>query len=114
MSNPVSTAAEALSTVREEVLYEQYLRACDMTYRGTVDMFVLKAAYELGLFRHLADQPQSVEALAAATGSRLNRLVKFTDMLVEMELLAKDAEGRLTLTPFARQFFCHLTQTTKT
>jgi len=105
MSSPVPAAAEHSADVRDDALYEQYLRACDMTYRGTVDMFVLKAAYELGLFSHLAGEPQSVEALATATGSRLNRLVKFTDMLVEMELLTRDAEGRLALTPFARQFF---------
>ncbi|MGQ9897940.1 MAG: bacteriochlorophyllide d C-20 methyltransferase BchU [Acidobacteriota bacterium] len=105
MSNPLPAAAERSADVSEETLYEQYVRACDMTYRGTVDLFVLKAAYELGLFHHLAEQPQSVEALAAATGSRLNRLVKFTDMLVDMDLLAKEAEGRLALTPFARQFF---------
>ncbi len=105
MSNPPPAVAEPVPNILDDALYEQYLRACDMTYRGTVDMFVLKAAYELGLFSRLAEQPQSAEDLAAATGSRLNRLVKFADMLVEMELLAKDAQGRLTLTPFARQFF---------
>lgn len=95
----------SLSNVVNDSLYEQYQQACDMTFRNTVDIFVLKAAFELGLFRHLADGPRSIAELAELTGGRPNRLVKFTDMTVEMGLLEKTPEGALALTAFSRQFF---------
>jgi bacteriochlorophyllide d C-20 methyltransferase len=90
---------------QDDALYERYQVACDMTYRNTVDIFVLKAAYELGVFRHLASGPLNVSDLARVTESKENRLVKFTDLMIEMELLAKRDDGALELTEFARQFF---------
>ncbi len=105
---PHATAEKLESTsptVNNDALYEQYQHACDMTFRNTVDIFVLKAAFELGIFRHLAESSHSIAELAELTGGRPNRLVKFTDMMVEMNLLDKNPDGSLALSAFSRQFF---------
>lgn len=79
-------------------------RAYEMVFKGTVDFFVVKAAFDLGLFEIMTSGPQSLTALAEATGAvpmRLERLL----IVMEQIGLARAVEGGWTLTPFAEQFF---------
>ncbi len=87
---------EALSCAME--------KAYDMVFKGTVDFFVIKAAYDLDLFEAMAPGPRDVAALAEATGTVPPRLER---LLITMEQigLARAAEGAWALTPFAEQFF---------
>lgn len=85
-------------------LYCEMEKAYDMVFKGTVDFFVIKAAYELGLFEAMAGGPRALAELAEATSSVPARLER---LLITMEQvgLARTVEGGWGLTPFAEQFF---------
>ncbi|WP_205703894.1 bacteriochlorophyllide d C-20 methyltransferase BchU [Candidatus Chloroploca sp. Khr17] len=85
-------------------LYCSMERAYEMVFKGTVDFFVIKAAYDLDLFEAMASGPQEVETLANATGSVPMRLER---LLITMEQIGLTHlhEGIWALTPFAEQFF---------
>jgi bacteriochlorophyll C20 methyltransferase len=85
-------------------LYCAMEKAYDMVFKGTVDFFVIKAAYDLGLFAAMASGPRALEDLATATASVPARLER---LLITMEKvgLTRPVEGAWALTPFAEQFF---------
>ncbi|PDW04110.1 bacteriochlorophyllide d C-20 methyltransferase BchU [Candidatus Viridilinea mediisalina] len=85
-------------------LYRATERAYEMVFKGTVDFFVIKAAYDLGLFEAMASGPRALNDLAETTGSVPIRLER---LLITMEKvgLAQPVEGAWALTPFAEQFF---------
>lgn len=88
----------------DEALYCATEKAYDMVFKGTVDFFVIKAAYDLNLFEAMAEGPRPLAELAAATGTVPPRLER---LLITMEQigLARGAEGAWALTSFAEQFF---------
>lgn len=88
----------------DDALFQDMERAYEMIFKGTVDFFVVKAAFDLGLFDAMAPGPQSVAALAERTGTLPPRLER---LLITMEQvgLAQSAAGAWGLTPFAEQFF---------
>jgi bacteriochlorophyll C20 methyltransferase len=79
-------------------------RAYDMVFKGTVDFFAVKAAFDLGLFEAMSGSAHDLAALAEATGSVPARLEKFLITLKEIGLARQDA-GAWALTPLAEQFF---------
>lgn len=88
----------------DSALYCAMEKAYDMVFKGTVDFFVIKAAYDLGLFEAMAAGPRDVASLAEVTGSVPPRLER---LLITMEQvgLTKGEAGSWALTPFAEQFF---------
>ena len=85
-------------------LFQATEKAYEMVFKGTVDFFVIKAAYDLKLFDELATGPCTLGDLAEATDTVPARLEK---LLITMEQigLAQRAGATWTLTPFAIQFF---------
>lgn len=79
-------------------------RAYDMVFKGTIDFFSVKAAFDLGLFDAMSSGAQSLEAIAEGTGTQAPRLEKFLITLKEIGLVSK-VEGGWALTPFSEQFF---------
>jgi bacteriochlorophyll C20 methyltransferase len=79
-------------------------RAYDMVFKGTVDFFAIKAAFDLGLFDAMSGGVRELSALAEATGSVPPRLEKFLITLQQIGL-ARQNEAGWALTPFAEQFF---------
>lgn len=75
-----------------------------MVFKGTIDFFALKAAFDLGLFEAMRDGAHDLGTLAEATGTVGPRLEKFLITLKEIGL-TRQAEGGWVLTPFAEQFF---------
>lgn len=88
----------------DSALYCAMEKAYDMVFKGTVDFFVIKAAYDLDLFEAMAAGSRDVASLAEATGSVPPRLER---LLITMEQvgLTKSEAGSWALTPFAKQFF---------
>jgi C-20 methyltransferase BchU len=85
-------------------LYCAMEKAYDMVFKGTVDFFVIKAAYDLGLFEAMAEGSRPLGELAEATASVPARLER---LLITMEKvgLVRPSEGNWALTSFAEQFF---------
>jgi C-20 methyltransferase BchU len=79
-------------------------RAYDMVFKGTIDFFALKAAFDLGLFEAMSGGARELSALAEATGAMAPRLEKFLITLKEIGV-TRLAEDGWALTPFAEQFF---------
>jgi bacteriochlorophyll C20 methyltransferase len=79
-------------------------RAYDMVFKGTVDFFVIKAAFDLGLFTAMTAGSHSVDDLAVATNSVPARLEKFLITMEQIGLARRDGDA-WALTPFAEQFF---------
>jgi bacteriochlorophyll C20 methyltransferase len=75
-----------------------------MVFKGSVDFFAVKAAFDLGLFEAMSGSAHTLEDLAEATGSVPQRLEKFLITLKEVGL-TRPSEGTWALTPFAEQFF---------
>ncbi len=104
----VSTQYRCLPNCRcmddDSELYGAMERAYEMVFKGTVDFFVLKAAYDLGLFEAMAGGPRDLATLAEATGSVPQRLER---LLITMEQvgLSRATEGAWALTSFGEQFF---------
>jgi hypothetical protein len=65
---------------------------------------MLEAAIRHRVFDALDAGPQPLDQLAAATGTSPRGLRILTDALVAWEFLARDAQGRLTLTPESAAF----------
>lgn len=88
----------------DEALYGAMEQAYAMVFKGTVDFFVIKAAFDLSLFEAMAGGPRPLAALAEATASVPPRLER---LLITMEQigLARSGEGAWALTPLAEQFF---------
>jgi bacteriochlorophyll C20 methyltransferase len=88
----------------DTALFHQMERAYEMIFKGTVDFFVVKAAFDLDLFEAMAAGPQSLAGLAERTGTVPPRLEK---LLITMDQigLARQEGADWALTPFAVQFF---------
>ena len=65
---------------------------------GVAQTAVLCTAAQLGLADHLKDGPQSVAALAEATGTHPPTLARLMDVLVHLGLCAEPA-GQFACTP---------------
>lgn len=59
----------------------------------------IRAMATLGLADHLAAGPHTVESLARASGTHASSLARLLRALVALNLCARDAQGRVTLTP---------------
>jgi C-20 methyltransferase BchU len=101
---PLRCSPGCRCSTNDEALFAGAERAYDMVFKGTVDFFVIKAAFDLGLFDALAHGVHSLDELATATQSVPARLEKF---LITMEQigLARNESGAWGLTDFAEQFF---------
>ena len=78
--------------------------AYDMIFKGTVDFFSIKAAFDLGLFKALAAGPQDLECLAQTTRSVPKRLEKFLLGLEQCKLVERQ-DHLWALSPLSKQFF---------
>ncbi len=85
-------------------LWQGSKTAYNMVFKGSVDLFCLKAALDLKLFEVMASGPQDVAALAQATGSVPLRLNKFLTALEQIGLVSHN-QSLWQLTPLAEQFF---------
>jgi bacteriochlorophyll C20 methyltransferase len=90
--------------IDDQALHCATERAYDMIFKGPVDFFVVKAAYELGLFEALAAGPQSVASLAEQTGSVPQRLERLLVAMAQIGLVQPIA-GDWAITPLSQQFF---------
>ncbi|NTW00123.1 MAG: C-20 methyltransferase BchU [Oscillochloris sp.] len=88
----------------EEELFAGAERAYDMVFKGTIDFFAIKAAFDLGLFNAMSDGAHSLETLAETTSSVPQRLEKFLITLKEIGV-TRQIEADWALTPFGEQFF---------
>lgn len=77
----------------DHALHHATERAYDMIFKGPVDFFVVKAAYELGLFDALAAGPQSVATLAEQTASVPQRLERLLIAMAQVGLAEPGADG---------------------
>ncbi|MEI7768804.1 MAG: C-20 methyltransferase BchU [Chloroflexales bacterium] len=100
--NPCSPGCRCSQS--EDELLTGAERAYDMVFKGTIDFFAVKAAFDLGLFEVMSGGERALDDIAAATGSMPDRLVKFLTTLKEIGL-TRQGEGTWALTPFAEQFF---------
>jgi ubiquinone/menaquinone biosynthesis C-methylase UbiE len=71
---------------------------------GYAPPLVIEAAIRHRVFDTLDSSPKTVQEVHQATGASLRGLTAIMNALVGMELLAKDKEGRYSLTPESSQF----------
>jgi bacteriochlorophyll C20 methyltransferase len=88
----------------DAALFRDTERAYDMVFKGPVDFFVVKAAFDLGLFPAMAAGPQSLAALAEQTGTLPPRLERLLISMAQIGL-ARQEGNDWELTPLAVQFF---------
>jgi bacteriochlorophyll C20 methyltransferase len=88
----------------DQQLYCAMENAYAMVFKGTVDFFVIKAAYDLGLFDAMAGGPRTLTDLAKVTGSVPARLERLLITMAQVGL-ARAVEDGWGLTAFAEQFF---------
>lgn len=88
----------------DTALFHATERAYEMIFKGPVDFFVVKAAFELGLFAAMAPGPQSVAVLAEQTGSVPQRLERLLIAMAQVGLVER-VEAAWQLSAMAEQFF---------
>jgi hypothetical protein len=71
---------------------------------GYVPPLVLEAAIRHGVFDLMDGGPKTVEEIHKQTGASERGLTAIMNVLVGLDLLAKDNEGRLSLTPESEAF----------
>ena len=86
-----------------ELLWQSH-RANQIIFHGVVELGSLKAALELDLFNHLADEPKSLEEVANSVGSVPHRLVMLLELLRQIGMTANE-DGKWGLTDFARNMY---------
>ena len=79
-------------------------RANKLIFQGLVELGCLKAALELDLFTHLADEEKDAATLATAVGAIPPRLGMLLEALRQMGITAEN-EGKWGLTAFAKTMF---------
>ena len=79
-------------------------RANELIFKSLVEGGCFKAALELDLFSHLADEAKDTETLAALAGAVPSRLLMLLETLKQMEITAEES-GKWSLTPFAKAMF---------
>ena len=85
-------------------LLKQSHRANELIFKGLVESGCFKAALELDLFTHLADEAQDLATLAASAGAVPSRLTMLLEALRQMGVTVEE-NGKWSLTPFARKMF---------
>ncbi len=65
---------------------------------------IIEAAIRNGIFDHLDAGPKTIQELTAVTGASQRGITAIANVLVGLELLAKDGEGKLSLTPESAAF----------
>ncbi len=79
-------------------------RANELIFKGLVESGCFKAALELDLFSHLADEAKDTETLATSAGAVPSRLAMLLETLRHMGITAEE-DGKWSLTPFAKKMF---------
>jgi bacteriochlorophyll C20 methyltransferase len=79
-------------------------RANELIFKGLVEFGCLKAALELDLFTHLADEAKDTETIAAGVGAIPPRLVMLLEALRQIGITTEEC-GKWSLTPFAKTMF---------
>ncbi len=79
-------------------------RANEIIFKGLVETGCFKAALELDLFLHLAEEAKDTETLAKSVGAVPSRLVMLLETLRQMGITTEE-KGKWSLTPFAKQMF---------
>jgi len=79
-------------------------RAHELVFKGLVEFGCIKAALELDLFTHLADEAKGTAALATCVGALPQRLVMLLETLQQIGVTAEE-NGKWHLTPFAKAMF---------
>ncbi|MBV5328671.1 MAG: C-20 methyltransferase BchU [Chlorobium sp.] len=85
-------------------LLKQNHRATELIFKGLVESGCLKAALELDLFTHLANEAKEIETLAANVGAIPQRLIMLLETLRQMGITAEE-NGKWSLTPFTINMF---------
>jgi C-20 methyltransferase BchU len=88
----------------DSALFRATERAYDMVFKGPVDFFVVKAAFELDLFATMAHGPQSLATLAEQTGTVPPRLERLLISMAQIGLATRAGDD-WALTELSRQFF---------
>ena len=65
---------------------------------------IIEAAIRNGIFDHLDAGPKTIQELTAITGASERGITAIANVLVGLELLARDGEGKLSLTPESAAF----------
>ena len=78
-------------------LLKQNNRANELIFKGLVECGCFKAALELDLFTHLADEAKDVATLATLAGAIPSRLAMLLEALRHMGITAEDG-GQWSLT----------------
>lgn len=90
--------------MNDSELLKQTHRANELIFKGLVEFGCLKAALELDLFTHLANETKEVNSLAAAIGAHPPRLSTLLEALRQMGITCEE-NGKWCLTPFAKNMF---------
>ena len=79
-------------------------RANELVFKGLVEFGCFKAALELDLFTHLADEAKDTDTIAAGVGAIPPRLVMLLEALRQIGITTEEC-GKWSLTPFAKTTF---------
>lgn len=85
-------------------LLQQSQRANELIFKGLVECGCFKAALELDLFTHLADEAKDTVSLAESVGAIPSRITMLLEALRQMGVISLD-DGKWSLTPFAQKMF---------
>ncbi len=85
-------------------LLQQSYRANELIFKGLVECGCFKAALELDLFTHLADDAKDTVSLAESVGAIPSRLTMLLEALRQMGIIALE-DGKWSLTSFAQKMF---------
>ncbi len=85
-------------------LLKQSHRANELIFKGLVECGCFKAALELDLFTHLADEAKDLATLAASAGAIPSRLTMLLEALRQMGVTVEE-NGKWSLSHFAQKMF---------
>ena len=85
-------------------LLKQSQRANELIFKGLVECGCFKAALELDLFTHLADEAKDTISLAECVCAIPTRLTMLLEALRQMGVITQE-EGKWSLTLFAKKMF---------
>ena len=85
-------------------LLQQSYRANELIFKGLVESGCFKAALELDLFTHLADEAKDTVSLAESVGAIPSRITMLLEALRQMGVISLE-DGKWSLTSFARKMF---------
>ncbi len=85
-------------------LLQQSHRANELIFKGLVECGCFKAALELDLFTHLADEAKDTVSLAECVGAIPTRFTMLLETLRQMGVISLE-DGKWSLTSFAKKMF---------